>query len=201
VLTFPADGGLLLLHLSVTVRFGRGVPITRAALGGVILLAALATSCAVAAPASARAAMPAPEMCKGEGWQTVGTVDQQLFRSIGACVSYSAQGGTLVPLLQAIADERCIIGPIDPPNAACFTVTGFRLEPGSQVVVTLIAEGEPLVFFATVDALGQVFFQTAAVCVPGTLEIVLTISASGVTATGIPLVTPTDTFSIFCTRV
>jgi hypothetical protein len=163
--------------------------------GGVISLATLATAGVLAG--SALAAPPPVNVCAGEGWQTVVTINPQPFQNRGECTAYTARGG---PLLQAIADERCIIDPIDPPNSACFTVTGSGLEPGSEVLVTLVIEGEPIVFVETVDALGEVFFQTAAGCIPGTEEIVLSVSASGVTATGIPLATPTDTFSIFCTR-
>jgi hypothetical protein len=166
----------------------------------IALLATLAAAAALATSGSALASAPDVGACAREGWQTVGGSDQRLFKNVGECVSYNARGGTLVPLLQAIADERCIIEPIDPPNSACFTVTGFGLEPGSVVSVTLVIEGEPIFFFPVVDAEGEVFFQTAAGCIPGTEEIVLSISAFGVTASGVAVTTPTDTFSTFCTR-
>ena len=165
--------------------------------GGVIL-ATLATAGALAG--SALATPPAMNVCAGRGWQTVATTNHELFRNRGHCTTYSARGGTLAPLLQAILDERCIIGPINPPNSFCLTVTGFGLEPGSEVLITEVIEGQPIPNVATVDAQGEVFFQTAGGCTPGTEEIVISVSASGVTATGIPLSTPTDTFSTFCTR-
>ena len=168
---------------------------------GILRVALLVTLVAAALGASASAhATPANvDACGGQGWQTVGTTDKQLFRNMGECVAYSARGGTLVPLLQAVADERCLIDPLDPPNSVCVTVTGFGLEPESAVTVTLVF-GEPIVYFATVDLQGEVFFQTAAGCLPGTEEIVLSLYASGTTASGLPLTTPTDTFSVFCTQ-
>ena len=105
-----------------------------------------------------------------------------------------------MPLLQAIADETCVINPRVPPNNVCFTVTGFGLEPGSEVMVTIAVEGDQVVNFATVGPEGNVGWESAAGCVPGSEEIVLSISASGITATGVPVTTPPDSFSIFCGR-
>jgi hypothetical protein len=165
-----------------------------------VLVTTLVTAVVLAAATPALGSRPSVELCRGEAWKTVGTTNSKVFRNVGDCVAYSERGGTLVPLLQAVADERCILDPVDPPSSACITVTGFGLEPGSDVVVTLAIEGEPLVFVATGDADGEVFFETATGCLPGTDEIVLSLSATGMTATGVALSTPPNTFSIFCTR-
>ena len=172
----------------------------RIALGvGVVFFATLATAGALAG--SALGTTPTAKVCAGQGWQTVGTTDHQLFRNRGDCTAYSARGGTLVPLLQAILDRRsCSVDPAGSLNLACLTVTGFGLEPGSGVLITQVAEADLFVVVATVDAQGEAFFQLGIGCVPGTEEIVISAEASGVTATGIPLATPTDTISVFCTR-
>jgi hypothetical protein len=166
------------------------------------MVAALATGVAFlgAASAGAEGNSRAAEFCRMGGWKTLGTSDEQVFRTVGDCTSYGAHGGVLVPLLQAIVDETCILDPNVPPSSACFTVKGFGLEPGSEVRVSLVIEGEELLFPQIVDGEGKVHFETSAGCVPGEEKIVLSLSASGVTATGISLATPEESVSLFCTR-
>jgi hypothetical protein len=143
---------------------------------------------------------PVVQLCQGDGWKIVGAAHDQTFDSFASCVRYGARGGTYVPLLQAVADQRCILDPIVPPNNVCLTVTGFGLVPGSTVIVSETIEGETIVSWVTVDADGRMNWQTAAGCVPGSEEIVISIFASGVTATGVLITTPEQSFSIFCTR-
>jgi hypothetical protein len=166
----------------------------------VMAVVGAATFVEVAAAASSEGGRAAVRLCQNDGWQVVGTADEQVFTGFGSCVSYGVRGGTFVPLLRAIADQRCVDHRV-PPNAVCFTVEGFGLKPGSEVVVTLVVGGEPIVFVATVDAQGHVDWQTSSGCIPGSEEIVLSVSAAGITAIGVPVRAAEESFSIFCTRV
>jgi hypothetical protein len=156
---------------------------------------------ALAAPASGIASSNSADakLCQQGGWQTVGGADQTVFDNAGECTSYAARGGTVVPLLQIFADQRCV-SPSSPPSSVCITVTGFGLEPESDAVITLVIEGEPLVFTEGADQQGTVTFETSAVCTAGSEEIPIAIFASAVTASGVPLSTGPVAFSIFCTR-
>lgn len=171
----------------------------------VVVLVAIATAAFFVGAASAddsRGNSEVVHLCRDGGWEVFGTTDKQVFRDPGDCARYGARGGTLLPLLQAIAntDPACISNVGVPPSGVCFTVTGFGLAPGSEVIVTEVVEGERIVRVLAVDAEGNVFWQLPAGCAAGSEEIVLSISASGVTAAGVPLTTPEQSFSIFCTR-
>jgi len=77
---------------------------------GVLLATAL--SCAVVATASAQPGGPGPgnapnaKLCQKGGWQHLATADGAAFASQGACVSYAAKGGTLMPYPSATPRER-----------------------------------------------------------------------------------------------
>ena len=71
---------------------------------GAAIASALLLTLALAAPALAQAGgnAAASAACEGEGYQSWTDEAGSAFRNAGACVSYAAHGGTLVPIAKVV---------------------------------------------------------------------------------------------------
>jgi hypothetical protein len=126
---------------------------------------AIATTLLVAAPALGMSGTSgAAAACQNGGYVDWTDAAGNGFRNTGACVSYAAHGGTLVPV---------VVDPVSPfsvsygaagANGFQATVTGSGLEPNSSVDLFL-TWGDTTVFIGDVaGAGGAVSFTASGVC-------------------------------------
>jgi hypothetical protein len=147
---------------------------------------ALMVSLALAAPALAKPGgnaggnSDAAAACEDGGYSDWTDAAGNAFRNEGACVSYAAHGGTLVPV---------VVDPVNPFSIAyapagstgfVATLTGAGLEPDSTVDL-FFTWGSTTTFLGSVtDASGSVTFTASANCMSGGSPL------SAVAATGTP---------------
>jgi len=115
-------------------------------------------------------------------------------RNQAQCKKYASRGGTLVPLLQA-SGAGC------GSSNACFAVTGFGLDPGSEVAITVFVDGDRTcdpTFTDTVAEDGTIDFETGVGCESGSIEHTSAISASGTTSRGFSVSSTSSTVHLFC---
>ena len=126
---------------------------------------ALLFTLAIAAPALAESGnSAAAAACLDGGYVDWTDAAGNAFRNTGACVSYAAHGGTLVPV---------VVDPVNPfsvsyrPSGATgfqATVTGSGLEPDSSVDLFLTWGGTTLFIGDVADGGGEVAFTASGVC-------------------------------------
>ena len=120
---------------------------------------------ALAAPALAKSGnSAAAAACQDGGYVDWTDAAGHDFRNTGACVSYAAHGGTLVPV---------VVDPVNPfsvsyrPSGSFgfqATVTGSGLEPDSSVDLFLTWGGTTLFIGDVADASGEIAFTASGVC-------------------------------------
>ena len=140
---------------------GTGGRFHRTAAFTLALLFTLGISAPVLAGSGNSAAAAA---CQGGGYVDWTDAAGNAFRNTGACVSYAAHGGTLVPI---------VVDPVNPfsvsyrPSGTSgfdATVTGSGLEPNSSVDLFLTWGGTSAFIGDVAGASGEVAFTASGVC-------------------------------------
>jgi hypothetical protein len=148
---------------------------------------ALVSTLAIAAPALAKAGnaggnSAASAACEDGGFANWRDAAGSAFRNAGACVSYAAHGGTLVPVL---VNPFSISYVASGTNAFRATLTGTGLEPDSTVDL-FVSWGDTTTFVGdAADASGDVTFVASVICVSAGSP-VTAVSAGGTPAGGTP---------------
>jgi hypothetical protein len=130
------------------------------------LALAILTTLTLAAPALATAGgnSEAAAACEDGGYLDWTDEDRNPFRNTGACVSYAAHGGTLVPV---------VVDPVNPfsvtyqpfgADGFLATVTGSGLQPDSSVDFMLTWGGAPLTIGNLADGSGNATFTASGSC-------------------------------------
>ena len=127
---------------------------------------ALLTSVATALPAMAGGNATASAACEGAGHLDWTDADGNAFRNTGACVSYAARGGTLVPVVVDV-NPFSIAYSASGANGFVATVTGAGLEPGSSVDVFLTWGSATIFLGDLADSSGNVSFSVSGACTSG----------------------------------
>ncbi len=142
---------------------------------------ALLATIAIALPVAAGGNAAASAACEGAGYLAWTDAEGDAFRNTGACVSYAARGGTLVPVVVDV-DPFSVVYSASGANGFEAAVTGSGLEPASSVDVYLAWGGVPgpMPIGDLADANGTVSFSVTGACTSGGLAL------SGVTVVGIP---------------
>ena len=148
---------------------------------GAAIASAVLLTLAVAAPALAKGGgnAAAAAACEGEGYQSWTDEAGGAFRNGGACVSYAAHGGTLVPVVVAV-DPFSVSYRASGTNGFEASVTGTGLEPDSGVDVILGWGDAMLVIGDVADGSGSVSFTVSGVCANAGVPL------SSVSVTGTP---------------
>jgi hypothetical protein len=129
---------------------------------------ALLSTLALAAPALAKPGgnSAAAAACEDGGFVNWTDESGNAFRNEGACVSYAAHGGTLVPVV-VVVSPFSVTYEAAGPNAFRATLTGTGLEPNSGVDL-VVTRGDDSQFIGEVaDANGDVTLAASLVCVSG----------------------------------
>ena len=139
----------------------RGHPMAAAAL-------ALVASVAMALPVTAGGNAEASAACEGMGYLDWTDADGNAFRNTGACVSYAARGGTLVPVVVEV-NPFSVVYRASGPNGFEAAVTGTGLQPQSSVDVYLAWGGVPatMPIGDLADASGNASFSVTGACTSG----------------------------------
>ena len=124
---------------------------------------ALLASVATALPAMAGGNATASAACDGAGYLDWTDVDGNGFRNTGACVSYAARGGTLVPVVVDV-DPFSVAYSASGTNGFVATVTGSGLEPGSPVDVVLTWGSTSIFIGDLADSSGNARFSVSGAC-------------------------------------
>jgi hypothetical protein len=129
-----------------------------------IALALLFTA-AFAAPALAESGnSEAAAACQDGGYVDWTDAAGNAFRNTGACVSYAAHGGALVPVVVDPVNPFTVAYRASGTDGFFATVTGSGLEPDSSVDLLLTWGGEPLPIGDVADASGNVTFTASGSC-------------------------------------
>ena len=123
------------------------------------LLAMIATSL----PAMAGGNAAASAACEGTGYTGWTDTEGNAFRNAGACVSYAARGGTLVPVV-VDTNPFSVRYSAASANGFMVTVTGSGLEPGSPVDVILTWGSTSLFLGDLADPSGNASFAVTGAC-------------------------------------
>ena len=151
------------------------------------LVATLALVAPVAAkPGNAGGNSAASAACANGGFADWTDADGNAFRNEGACVSYAAHGGTLVPVVVEV-NPFSVAYVASGPNAFRATLSGSGLEPDSSVdlVITRSGGGDPQFINQAADPSGNVTLVASITCVSGGNAIVA-MGATGTPAGGEP---------------
>lgn len=143
-----------------TIGHARFFPRTAA-----IALAVLATL-AIAAPVLAKPGGNsfASAACADRGYLDWTDAAGNAFRNAGACVSYAAHGGTLVPLVVDPVNPFSVSYSPSGTNGFQATVTGTGLEPNSAADVVLSWGSVQRTLGDVTDASGNVAILVSSVC-------------------------------------
>ena len=129
-----------------------------------IALALLFTA-AFAAPALAESGnSEAAAACQDGGYVDWTDAAGNAFRNTGACASYAAHGGALVPVVVDPVNPFTVAYRASGTDGFFATVTGLGLEPDSSVDLLLTWGGEPLPIGDVADASGNVTFTASGSC-------------------------------------
>jgi hypothetical protein len=129
-----------------------------------IAVALVATS-AIAAPALAKSdSSEAAAACQDGGYADWTDAAGNAFGNTGACVSYAAHGGTLVPVVVDPVNPFSVSYAPSGTSGFLATVTGSGLEPDSSVDLLLTWGGEPLPIGDVADSIGNVLFTASGSC-------------------------------------
>ena len=141
---------------------GSGGPFHRTA---AIALAVLSTL-VIAAPALAKSGnSAAAAACQNGGYRDWTDAAHTPFPNTGACVSYAAHGGTLVPVVVEPVNPFSVSYRAAGANGFQATVIGSGLEPDSSVDVFFTWGSTTLFFGDVADGSGEVAFSPSGVCV------------------------------------
>ena len=126
---------------------------------------ALLFTLAIAAPALAKSGnSAAAAACQDGGYVDWTDAAGNAFRNTGACVSYAAHGGTLVPVVDDPVNPFSVSYRPSGTSGFQATVTGSGLEPDSSVDLFLTWGGTTLFIGDVASASGEVAFTASAVC-------------------------------------
>jgi hypothetical protein len=129
---------------------------------------ALLATIAIALPVAAGGNAAASAACEGAGYLDWTDAEGNAFRNAGACVSYAARGGTLVPVVVDV-NPFSVVYSASGANGFEAAVTGTGLEPGSSVDVYLawgdVPASMPIGDLA--DASGNASFFVTGACTSG----------------------------------
>ena len=124
---------------------------------------ALLSTLALAAPTLAKPGgnSAASAACEDGGYLDVTDAAGNAFRNSGACVSYAAHGGTLVPVA---VNPFSVSYSSSGPNRFQATLTGTGLQPGSTVDLVLTWGAVTQFLGSETDAGGEVTFVATGTC-------------------------------------
>jgi hypothetical protein len=143
------------------------------------LAAVLAFAVAVPTLAKAGGNSAASAACEDGGYVNWTDEAGNPFRNAGACVSYAAHGGTLVPVV-VVVSPFSVAYRASGTNGFVATVEGSGLEPDSSVDVVFTWGSTTMTLGNVADATGAISFSVSGVC--SSLGSALT----GVSVVGIP---------------
>ena len=127
---------------------------------------ALLSTLALAAPALANRGgnAAASAACEDGGYADWTDAEGNAFRNAGACVSYAARGGQLMPVeINPFTVSYRASG----ANGFVATVAGTGLQPDTSADLMITWGGEPQFFGSVVGPSGAVTFDVASVCTSG----------------------------------
>ncbi len=142
---------------------------------------ALLATIAIALPVAAGGNAAASAACEGAGYLAWTDAEGDAFRNTGACVSYAARGGTLLPVVVDVKPFS-VVYRASGANGFEAAVTGTGLEPESSIDVYL-TWGDvpaPMPIGDLADASGNARFSVTGACTSGGLAL------TEVTVVGIP---------------
>jgi hypothetical protein len=145
---------------------------TRATHPMAAIAVALLATIAFALPVAAGGNAAASAACEGPGYLEWSDAEGDAFRNAGACVSYAARGGTLVPVVVDV-NPFAVVYRASGANGFEATVTGSGLEPESSVDVYM-TWGDvpaPMPIGDLADASGNASFFVTGACTSGGLAL------------------------------
>ena len=127
---------------------------------------AVVSTLLMAAPALAKSGnSDAAAACQNGGYLDWTDAAHTPFRNTGACVSYAAHGGTLIPVVVEPANPFSVSYRAAGADGFQATVTGSGLEPDSSVDVFFTWGSASLFFGDVASGSGEVAFTASGVCV------------------------------------
>ena len=141
---------------------------TRATHPMAAIAVALLATIAFALPVAAGGNAGASAACEGAGYLEWTDAESNAFRNAGACVSYAARGGRLVPVVVDV-NPFSVVYRASGANGFEAAVTGTGLEPQSSVDVYLSWGGvpAPMPIGDLTDASGNASFSVTGACTSG----------------------------------
>ena len=134
----------------------------------VAIAIALLSTLVLAAPAladqgNAGGNSDASAVCENGGYENWTDAAGNAFRNAGACVRYTARGGTLRPVVVVVSPFSVSYTKTG-ANGFVATLTGTGLEPSSGVDLILTWGGDPLFVGGVADTDGAITFPVSSVC-------------------------------------
>ncbi len=133
------------------------------AVAGALLSTLVLAAPVLAKPADGNAGgnSEASAACENGGYASWTDAAGNAFRNAGACVSYAAHGGTLMPV---VVNPFSVSYRASGANGFVATLTGTGLQPSTGVDLILTWGGEPLFFGDVADPSGAITFEVSSVC-------------------------------------
>lgn len=139
-----------------------GRPFRWAAAVSLALLSTLALAApALAKPGNAGGNSEAAAACEDGGYLDWTDAAGNAFRNAGACVSYAAHGGTLVPV---VVNPFSVSYRSSGPSRFQATLTGTGLQPGSTVDLVLTWDTVTQFLGSEADISGEITFVVSGAC-------------------------------------